>query len=183
MQSADCCTVVLCLCLFNLICLAFPDLFAQLVLGRVLKAMKENERLEAQIMKDVPGWKVGESVYNTKAWVTPMPDQVKKLWILIKNTRTVNIELVCLVLCDFLDLSFTCACCLCPLPDFGSQNKVCTFLEAGRAVFYFPVMQDLHPAAVCETKILVSELLHLLSAYCVILILQLGLINVFSLTW
>ncbi|KAI9292666.1 GRIM-19 [Neoconidiobolus thromboides FSU 785] len=26
---------------------------------------------EAEIMKDVPGWKVGESVYNTKRYVQP----------------------------------------------------------------------------------------------------------------
>ncbi|CAG8488100.1 14343_t:CDS:1, partial [Racocetra fulgida] len=26
---------------------------------------------EAEIMKDVPGWKVGESVYNTKRYVGP----------------------------------------------------------------------------------------------------------------
>lgn len=34
-------------------------------------AEREREILkkEAEIMKDVPGWKVGESVYNTTRWV------------------------------------------------------------------------------------------------------------------
>ncbi|XP_015759263.1 PREDICTED: NADH dehydrogenase [ubiquinone] 1 alpha subcomplex subunit 13-like [Acropora digitifera] len=44
-----------------------------------LKALKENEEMEALIMKDVPGWTVGESVYNTEKWITPVPLQVKKL--------------------------------------------------------------------------------------------------------
>ena len=46
---------------------------------RCLRALKENEELEALIMKDVPGWKVGESVYHTDKWVTPMPAQVNQL--------------------------------------------------------------------------------------------------------
>ncbi|EDO40111.1 predicted protein [Nematostella vectensis] len=43
---------------------------------RVLRGLKENEELEALIMKDVKGWNVGESVYHTNKWVTPMPEQV-----------------------------------------------------------------------------------------------------------
>ena len=31
---------------------------------------KAHER-EASIMKDVPGWQVGESVYNSKRWMPP----------------------------------------------------------------------------------------------------------------
>jgi len=46
---------------------------------KCLKALKENEEMEALIMKDVPGWTVGESVYNTEKWITPVPLQVKKL--------------------------------------------------------------------------------------------------------
>ena len=46
---------------------------------RCLRALKENEELEAQIMKDVPGWKVGESVYHTDKWVSPIAVQVNKL--------------------------------------------------------------------------------------------------------
>lgn len=45
----------------------------------VLRSLKENEELEAEIMKDVPGWVVGESVYHTQKWVTPIPVQVEKL--------------------------------------------------------------------------------------------------------
>lgn len=50
-----------------------------LPLHSCLRLLKENEELEAQIMKDVPDWKVGESVYHTEKWVTPMPIQVEKL--------------------------------------------------------------------------------------------------------
>ncbi|XP_031565305.1 NADH dehydrogenase [ubiquinone] 1 alpha subcomplex subunit 13-like [Actinia tenebrosa] len=46
---------------------------------RVLQALKENEEEEAQIMKDVKDWSVGESVYNTNKWVTPMPEQIMKM--------------------------------------------------------------------------------------------------------
>lgn len=44
---------------------------------RILKGLKLFEAEEAQIMKDVPGWKVGESVYNTDKWVPPNIDQLK----------------------------------------------------------------------------------------------------------
>ncbi|XP_041379473.1 NADH dehydrogenase [ubiquinone] 1 alpha subcomplex subunit 13-like [Gigantopelta aegis] len=42
---------------------------------RILRAMKAFEAEEALIMKDVPGWKVGESVYHTDKWVPPNPAQ------------------------------------------------------------------------------------------------------------
>ena len=41
--------------------------------------MKEFEEEEALIMKDVPGWKVGESVYHTDKWIPPHPAQLKGL--------------------------------------------------------------------------------------------------------
>ena len=44
---------------------------------RVLRAMKAFEEEEALIMKDVPGWEVGKSVYNTKKWIPPHPAQLK----------------------------------------------------------------------------------------------------------
>ena len=44
---------------------------------RTLKAMKTFEAEEALIMKDVPGWNVGESVYNTGKWVPPNLAQLK----------------------------------------------------------------------------------------------------------
>ncbi|XP_037537633.1 NADH dehydrogenase [ubiquinone] 1 alpha subcomplex subunit 13 [Nematolebias whitei] len=38
----------------------------------VLRMMRENLEEEAIIMKDVPGWKVGETVFHADRWVTPM---------------------------------------------------------------------------------------------------------------
>ncbi|XP_019393857.1 PREDICTED: NADH dehydrogenase [ubiquinone] 1 alpha subcomplex subunit 13 isoform X2 [Crocodylus porosus] len=38
---------------------------------RTLRLLRENLEEEAIIMKDVPGWKVGASVYHTDRWVTP----------------------------------------------------------------------------------------------------------------
>ncbi|XP_035525950.1 NADH dehydrogenase [ubiquinone] 1 alpha subcomplex subunit 13 isoform X2 [Morone saxatilis] len=38
---------------------------------RVLRMMKENLEEEAVLMKNVPGWKVGESVFHTDRWVAP----------------------------------------------------------------------------------------------------------------
>lgn len=36
--------------------------------------MEEDAKLkkEAEVMKDIPGWEVGKSVYNTRKWV-PRP--------------------------------------------------------------------------------------------------------------
>uniref|UniRef100_A0A7J8I856 NADH dehydrogenase [ubiquinone] 1 alpha subcomplex subunit 13 n=1 Tax=Molossus molossus TaxID=27622 RepID=A0A7J8I856_MOLMO len=39
---------------------------------RVLQMLRENLEEEAIIMKDVPDWKVGESVFHTMRWVTPI---------------------------------------------------------------------------------------------------------------
>ena len=44
---------------------------------RVLRAMQSFEEEEALIMKDVPGWKVGESVYHSERWIPPNPAQLK----------------------------------------------------------------------------------------------------------
>lgn len=44
---------------------------------RVLKSLKKADEEEAAIMKDVPGWVVGEKVYHTEAWVPPLPAQLK----------------------------------------------------------------------------------------------------------
>ncbi|MBZ3872361.1 YjeF N-terminal domain-containing protein 3 [Sciurus carolinensis] len=38
---------------------------------RMLQMLRENLEEEAIIMKDVPDWKVGESVFHTQRWVTP----------------------------------------------------------------------------------------------------------------
>ncbi|TWW72629.1 NADH dehydrogenase [ubiquinone] 1 alpha subcomplex subunit 13 [Takifugu flavidus] len=46
---------------------------------RTLRLLRENLEEEAFIMKDVPGWKVGESVFNTERWVTPMSEELFNL--------------------------------------------------------------------------------------------------------
>uniref|UniRef100_A0A8C8S0V7 NADH dehydrogenase [ubiquinone] 1 alpha subcomplex subunit 13 n=1 Tax=Pelusios castaneus TaxID=367368 RepID=A0A8C8S0V7_9SAUR len=43
---------------------------------RNLRLLRENLEEEAKIMKDVPGWKVGESVFHTDRWITPVPDEL-----------------------------------------------------------------------------------------------------------
>ncbi|XP_038239859.1 NADH dehydrogenase [ubiquinone] 1 alpha subcomplex subunit 13 [Dermochelys coriacea] len=43
---------------------------------RTLRLLRENLEEEAKIMKDVPGWKVGESVFHTDRWVPPTPDEL-----------------------------------------------------------------------------------------------------------
>ncbi|XP_013890015.1 NADH dehydrogenase [ubiquinone] 1 alpha subcomplex subunit 13 [Austrofundulus limnaeus] len=45
----------------------------------ILRLMRENLDEEAIIMKDVPGWKVGESVYHTKRWAVPITDELFNL--------------------------------------------------------------------------------------------------------
>ena len=44
---------------------------------RVLRGMKLFEEEEAQIMKDVKGWTVGESVYHTDRWIPPPAERLK----------------------------------------------------------------------------------------------------------
>lgn len=39
---------------------------------RILQILRENLEEEAVIMKDVPDWKVGESVFHTTRWVPPL---------------------------------------------------------------------------------------------------------------
>ncbi|XP_017277641.1 NADH dehydrogenase [ubiquinone] 1 alpha subcomplex subunit 13 [Kryptolebias marmoratus] len=46
---------------------------------RVLRMLRENLEEEAIIMKDVPGWKVGETVFHTDRWVTPITDELFNL--------------------------------------------------------------------------------------------------------
>ncbi|KAM7134667.1 NADH dehydrogenase [ubiquinone] 1 alpha subcomplex subunit 13 [Macrochelys suwanniensis] len=43
---------------------------------RTLRLLRENLEEEAKIMKDVPGWKVGESVFHTDRWVPPTADEL-----------------------------------------------------------------------------------------------------------
>uniref|UniRef100_A0A8C0GKL8 NADH dehydrogenase [ubiquinone] 1 alpha subcomplex subunit 13 n=1 Tax=Chelonoidis abingdonii TaxID=106734 RepID=A0A8C0GKL8_CHEAB len=53
----------------------FPLLLAELD-RRTLRLLLENLGEEAKIMKDVPGWKVGESVFHTDRWVPPTPNEL-----------------------------------------------------------------------------------------------------------
>jgi NADH dehydrogenase (ubiquinone) 1 alpha subcomplex subunit 13 len=43
-----------------------------------LEREKEIMKREAEIMKDVPGWKVGEPVYFTRRWVPRQHSEVDK---------------------------------------------------------------------------------------------------------
>ncbi|XP_035169766.1 NADH dehydrogenase [ubiquinone] 1 alpha subcomplex subunit 13, partial [Oxyura jamaicensis] len=43
---------------------------------RTLRILRQNLDEEAKIMKDVPGWKVGESVFHTDRWVPPTLDEL-----------------------------------------------------------------------------------------------------------
>ncbi|XP_017582989.1 PREDICTED: NADH dehydrogenase [ubiquinone] 1 alpha subcomplex subunit 13 [Corvus brachyrhynchos] len=43
---------------------------------RTLRMLRENLEEEAKIMKDVPGWKVGESCFHTDRWVPPTQDEL-----------------------------------------------------------------------------------------------------------
>lgn len=41
--------------------------------------MKAADEEETMIMKDVPGWEVGKSVYNSSRWIPPHPAQLKDI--------------------------------------------------------------------------------------------------------
>ncbi|XP_051625213.1 NADH dehydrogenase [ubiquinone] 1 alpha subcomplex subunit 13 isoform X2 [Manacus candei] len=43
---------------------------------RTLRLLRQNLDEEAKIMRDVPGWKVGESVFHTDRWVPPTVDEL-----------------------------------------------------------------------------------------------------------
>uniref|UniRef100_A0A3B3QRR9 NADH dehydrogenase [ubiquinone] 1 alpha subcomplex subunit 13 n=1 Tax=Paramormyrops kingsleyae TaxID=1676925 RepID=A0A3B3QRR9_9TELE len=46
---------------------------------RTLRMLRENLEEEVRIMKDVPGWKVGENVFHTERWVQPVSDELFNL--------------------------------------------------------------------------------------------------------
>ncbi|XP_056302835.1 NADH dehydrogenase [ubiquinone] 1 alpha subcomplex subunit 13 [Danio aesculapii] len=46
---------------------------------QMLRMLRENLEEEATLMKDVPGWKVGENVFHTERWVSPLPEQLYNL--------------------------------------------------------------------------------------------------------
>jgi NADH dehydrogenase (ubiquinone) 1 alpha subcomplex subunit 13 len=45
----------------------------------MIRQMKENMKTEEAIMKEVKGWKAGESVYHTERWVAPHSTELEKL--------------------------------------------------------------------------------------------------------
>ncbi|KAJ7308243.1 hypothetical protein JRQ81_008768 [Phrynocephalus forsythii] len=47
---------------------------------RMLRMLRENFEEEAKIMKDVPGWQVGESRYHTTRWVPPLAEELYYLY-------------------------------------------------------------------------------------------------------
>jgi NADH dehydrogenase (ubiquinone) 1 alpha subcomplex subunit 13 len=48
---------------------------------RFVKEWKKYLEEEARIMKDVPGWKVGESVYNSGKWMPPATGELRpEVW-------------------------------------------------------------------------------------------------------
>ncbi|KAJ6945590.1 hypothetical protein NC651_000607 [Populus alba x Populus x berolinensis] len=44
---------------------------------RFVKEWKKYLEYEAEVMKDVPGWKVGESVYNSGRWMPPATGELR----------------------------------------------------------------------------------------------------------
>ena len=43
----------------------------------VLKQMKDFEEAELEIMKNVPGWRAGESVYYNTRWIKPIQNSLE----------------------------------------------------------------------------------------------------------
>ncbi|NXF86087.1 NDUAD dehydrogenase, partial [Eubucco bourcierii] len=43
---------------------------------RTLRMLRQNLDEEAKIMKDVPDWKVGESLFHTDRWVPPTTEEL-----------------------------------------------------------------------------------------------------------
>ena len=50
----------------------FGRLFFVSILSSYCKVEEKNLKNEAEVMKDIPGWEVGKSVYNSRKWV-PRP--------------------------------------------------------------------------------------------------------------
>lgn len=49
--------------------------------SRFVREWKKYLEYEAEVMKDVPGWKVGESVYNSGRWVPPSSGELRpEVW-------------------------------------------------------------------------------------------------------
>ncbi len=58
------------------------------VVHSVLKVLKYNREQEAIIMKDVPGWVVGEHPYHNKDWMEP---SLENLYFMNEEVRQFKI--------------------------------------------------------------------------------------------
>ncbi|XP_052608675.1 NADH dehydrogenase [ubiquinone] 1 alpha subcomplex subunit 13 isoform X1 [Peromyscus californicus insignis] len=56
--------------------IALMPLFQAEMDRRTLQILRENLEEEAVIMKDVPDWKVGESMFHTTRWVPPLLEEL-----------------------------------------------------------------------------------------------------------
>ncbi|XP_034976909.1 NADH dehydrogenase [ubiquinone] 1 alpha subcomplex subunit 13 [Zootoca vivipara] len=59
---------------------------------RTLRLLRQNLDEEAKIMKDVPGWQVGESRYHTTRWTAPTLDE---LYFLHPNSKLEEMKFGC----------------------------------------------------------------------------------------
>ena len=59
--------------------------------SRFVKEWKKYLEYEAEVMKDVPGWKVGESVYHSGRWVPPASGELRPdVWWYCSSWEVVN---------------------------------------------------------------------------------------------
>lgn len=58
----------------NVLCRKYA-LLTLVVCTHFLSKREVQNKWEAELMKDVPGWKVGENVYKTRSFVPPTPLQ------------------------------------------------------------------------------------------------------------
>lgn len=47
------------------------------MLNRFVSEWNKYLDYEADVMKDVPGWKVGKNVYNSARWMPPATDELR----------------------------------------------------------------------------------------------------------
>lgn len=55
----------------------FQSPFCILWINRFVSEWKKYLEYEADVMKDVPGWKVGENVYNSGRWMPPATGELR----------------------------------------------------------------------------------------------------------
>lgn len=55
----------------------FQSAVCILCINRFVSEWKKYLEYEADVMKDVPGWKVGENVYNSGRWMPPATGELR----------------------------------------------------------------------------------------------------------